>query len=447
VLIKHLQLSKRAYSSINPFVRNTPAVKLPPNFVQPPPFDEWRKLDHSTVLSRLYLIYESLVHECVAEWLLSLSSLVTYDSLPDKVRATHRDGLGYILQNLGGRRFNNVSVSNLIKEYHESLSGVANHLHTDAFLLHDRNLRLEELQQLVSNCGLDISLGEWLKGHRFFKSADFLDIISHSTIEKAISSLVDLRNEASHATRQLGEIFGEDVLMGYADFISALCGALSEGFTSAALKWHADYGAWTMAGRVNFVVKADNSKCVAPLESCRLRKDAKIYLRGKNFCFDATVLNIRINDNDVSEYTATQPVEFGLHLNVAAVKGSDIFIRTEDLYKNVPTLIQNPGLVDLSVTKTASAEPPLTTTDADAGPAVRAAHEPVVAPIEHSKTQDKPLPSTGLENVSVIKEHGVISTEGTALQPLSLDNPKLLDDEEPEQNDVTEDTETSQDEQ
>lgn len=415
----------------------TNTIKFPPNFVHPPPFDEWQKLDHSTVLSRLYLIYESLVHECVAEWLLSLSSLVPYSSLPEKVKATHRDGIGYILQNLGGRRFNKISVPSLIKEYQESLSGLANHLHTDAFLLHDRNLRLEELQQLVSNCGLEISLGEWLKGHRFLKGAGFLDIISHPTIEKAISSLVDLRNEASHATRQLGEVFGEHVLMAYAEFISALCAALVEGFTSAALKWHVEHGAWTMAGRVNMVVKHDNSKCVAPLESCRLRKNTKIYLSGKSYCFDATVLNIRIDDKDVNEYTATQPVEFGLHLSLGVVKGSDIFIKTEDLYKNITAATPALEQAAPSITNTASAEQPSVTHDTAADSDAKTA-QVLVAPAVQPIPQSEPLPDTSVDTVSVNKE--------TAAPHLpSIDNPQLLDDEEPEQNEMTEDAEAPQD--
>lgn len=404
-------------------------VALPEGFVQPPPFDEWRRLDHSTMLSRLYLIYESLVHECSSEWLQSLSGLVPYSDLPEKVKATHRDGLGYILQNLGGRRFSTISVGNLIKEYNESLSGTANHLHTDAFLLHDRNLRLEDLQQLVGNCGLDISLGEWLKNHRFLKNAEFLEIIGHSTIEKAISSLVDLRNEASHATRQLGEILGEEVLMAYADFIEALCRALVEGFTHAALKWHVSHGAWASAGRINLVLKDDSKICVAPLEACRLRTGALIYIQGKSYCFDATVLNIRIGGMDVTEHTSTKPVELGLSLSVDVAKHGEIYIKTEDLYKSAAVL---PAALDITSGAGAAEVAPPSSPDKVAIASTTELPEGGEAPSVGAKNKNEGAVqtvtnATDTPDVAVGAEKARLSN---AMTPYPEKNPKLLDDED-----------------
>jgi MAE_28990/MAE_18760-like HEPN len=304
------------------------ALTFPANFSSHPPHDEWKKLDHAVALSRLYLIYESLVHECVAEWLESLSNLVPYSALPEKVRSTHRDGIGFILQNLEGRRFSTLSVPTLIREYQEALSASETYkLHADAFLLHDRNLRLDELHKLVASCGLELNLADWLKNHRLVGKHESFPIIGHSSVEKAISSLVDLRNEASHATRQVGEILSEDVLIAHTDFVLSLIDALVEGFTIAALKWHVDYGAWSNVGRITLVVNSDKNVCVAPLSSCKIRVGMSIYIRGKSHCYRAVIEEIHLDDVSIQELTVAQPQEVGLRLDIPAIKSSDIFVR------------------------------------------------------------------------------------------------------------------------
>ncbi|HZW13798.1 MAG TPA: MAE_28990/MAE_18760 family HEPN-like nuclease [Noviherbaspirillum sp.] len=320
-------------------------VTFPAEFAAHPPYDEWKKLDHSVALSRLYLIYESLVHECVSEWLETLCHFVPYNALPEKVKTTHRDGIGYILQNLEGRRFSTISVPVLVKEYQEALSQNQPYkLHADAFLLHDRNLRVDELQKLIGSCGLELGLSDWLRNHRLFSGDESLQLIGHATVEKAISALVDLRNEVSHATRQVGEIFGEEVLIAYTNFVESLIDAIVEGFTHAAMKWHAEYGAWSAAGKINFVVTDDKHICVAPLTSCKVRSGMTIFMKGKGHCCRTEIVEIRVNDAPVPEYTVVQAQEIGLRLSTAAIKGSEIFIRTDPPAIHRPT---NPNEVDL----------------------------------------------------------------------------------------------------
>lgn len=306
------------------------AKLLPPGFATHPPHDEWKKLDHSVVVSRLYLIYESLIHECVSEWLETLASLVEYNKLPESVRSAHRDGIGYILQNIEGRRFSYVSPATLVKEYNEALSGLREYkLHADAFLLHDRNLRTNELQEVLTRCGISLKIVEWLKNHSSVAGHDSLQLLGHATIEKAISALVDLRNEASHATRQIVDILGEETLIAYIDLIDDLADSIAEAFTHSALDWHVEHGAWNLAGKINFVHTSNRQICVAPLTSCHIKIGSTIYLKGKYHCRFAKVQEIRLNDVAISDLTlATEASEVGLRLDIEAFKGSEVFVQT-----------------------------------------------------------------------------------------------------------------------
>lgn len=322
------------------------AVLLPAEFSVNPPHDEWKKLDHAVSVSQLYLIYESLVHECVSEWLEILSSLVPYNELTEKVRSTHREGIGYILQNLEGRRFNSISVPAMVKEYQEALSTATTYnLHADAFLLHDRNLKVDELQKMLSCSGLELQLADWFKGHRLISKHDSLQLIGHATVDKAINSLIDRRNEASHATRQVGEILGEDVLIAYIDFLDSFAEALVEGFLHSTLHLQKERGDWSAVGKINYVKPDAKNICVAPVESCTLSSGMTVYLRGKHFCCRAMIEELQLAGQSVAAHTiALQPVEVGLRLNIETFKGSEIFVQT-----HLPEKVQPLGKVSEDV--------------------------------------------------------------------------------------------------
>lgn len=325
----------------------TSTVSLPAGFEKHPDFEEWRKLDHSVTVSSLYQVYESLIHECIAEWLETLSNLVPYTSLPEKVKHTHQDGIGFILQNSTGRRFSNLSITNLIREYKEALSDSKSYkLHADAFLLHDRNLKIEELQALISSCGLEINIADWLKNNRLINQHDSIELLGHSSADKVISALVDLRNEAAHATRQLGTILGEELLIAYVKFMLCLADALVEGITHAALQWHKNYGDWAEAGKINFIKKDSPGICVAPIASCTISKGMEIYLLSKYICTRAIVNEMRVNNIPLETKTiGLQAEEVGLMLSTNALKGCIIHVKTTPIVLQTQLNLPNPEIV------------------------------------------------------------------------------------------------------
>lgn len=295
---------------------------------QSPPLDEWRRLDYSTTVTRLYQIYESFVHECIKEWLADLSKLVSYKALPEELKKTHRNGLGWILQNFEGRRFEDLTVADTIRDYAAALAESSPYtLLADAFLLHERNLRVDELGQVLRGCGLDISILDWLKSHPISKH-DSLQLLGHSSVDKCVSVFVDLRNEASHATRKLGELLGDDALLAYVDFIGSLCEALVEAFASACMKWHLEHGAWIKAGRVTMVTKTDKRVCIAPLENCTISVGVDVYVSGSNYFRRARLQEIQDEGVSIPSLTiAASAKEVGLRFGIEVFKSSWIYVQ------------------------------------------------------------------------------------------------------------------------
>lgn len=337
MFIQSFDGAKRAYATLTTLLQFNKALReafssgqqLGPATASRPSNEEWKKLDHAVVVSQVYSIYESFIHDCISEWLNTCSKLKPYSDLSTRVKETHRLGIGHILQNLGGRRFSNVSLATLVREYNEAIAGIRPYkLHPDAFLLHDRNLRLQELQEVITGCGLELQISEWLKKHRFTEGHDSLSIIEKSSVEKAITSLIDHRNEASHATREISEILGEDVLIAYIELMESLSAAIMEGFTSVALDLHHHHGDWSKCGKIRSVM-TNKSICVAVFQACTLSKGDYIYLQGPYYCRRTQILEIQCQDLPKEQHTVGMMAEeIGLRLSEDCSKNADIYIQT-----------------------------------------------------------------------------------------------------------------------
>lgn len=324
---------------------------LPRELPQSPPLDEWKRLDYSTTVTRLYQIYESLVHDSISEWLADLCKMVKYSELPGEVRMAHRNGVGFIIQNIDGRRYENLSLSAIIRDYEISLSEKSPYnLLSDAFLLHNRNLRLDEIISIFRSCGMTINLTDWLKHHRLSKS-ESLQLIGHPTVEKCLSAFIDLRNGASHATKKVSDVIGEDLLLAYAEFIRGFCEAIVEAMTCGSLSWHQSHGHWSKVGKINLTIKDDRKICVVMVESCKLKVGDGIYLTNNNSCSFARIEEIKINDVVVSLHTVgITPQEVGLRLSVETFKGLFVHVHTEQPFEvDLPIISSDAIDIDIGV--------------------------------------------------------------------------------------------------
>lgn len=79
-------------------------------------------------------------------------------------------------------------------------------------------------------------------------------------------------------------------------------------------------------GRVTFVVRQNKTICIVPLESCRLRQGESIYLSGPNYCVQAKIEEIRLDDMPVADCViGLTPKEVGLRLDIETYKGATVW--------------------------------------------------------------------------------------------------------------------------
>ncbi len=305
-------------------------LQLPDTIGPPPPSDGWCREEHCAVVTRLYSIYECMVHELITEWLELFSSHTKYSALPERMARVHRNGIGRILSNYdGGRRFRGLSLPTIIAEFGKALTDAPNYgILPAAFLHHDRNLRLNELVELLSDCGLTTEIAPWMKDNpdlRKHHSASPLNV----TPEKAVADLIDYRNDAAHAGGDVDDILGEATLIAYIEYFECIFGALYQAFCSAGLDVKLVHDNWNKVGKVTGLHRTDPTICIVALQAGTFRLGTKIYLRGKRCCFPAVVQSIQLDGQQREAFTCVDDREIGLKLDVSPTKGLELFARAD----------------------------------------------------------------------------------------------------------------------
>jgi hypothetical protein len=117
---------------------------------------EWLVYDYCAVVTRLYAIYERFVEDLITEWLEYLPKIVTeYSDLEERIKDTHQIGVGKLLLDLKKKRFEHLSINEVIQGLFNGVTGKEKYkLIPDAFLLHEQNLRREVLEKLFADAGI-----------------------------------------------------------------------------------------------------------------------------------------------------------------------------------------------------------------------------------------------------------------------------------------------------
>ncbi len=302
-------------------------LTLPPDIEVPRDTENWRRADYCGVMTRLYSIYEWLVHALVAEQLSIFSECLRYNELPERVTGAHRAGVGRILATPKGRRFENLSVAGLVRDFGAALANENPYRITpDAFVLHDRNLRLEELSSVLTECGVTAELSSWLKSNPVLKSFLRTGAVGNDA-GKILSDLVDRRNEAAHEA-EVDETLGAETLVDYIRFVECLSRALFEVFCHTSIEVKATHGDWNKIGRVTEVNGRDHKIFVAVVGSFALANGDVLYLRGNNTCFPTKVLSIQINGDVVPSIISAKDVEVGIEGTARAYKSLEVYVRS-----------------------------------------------------------------------------------------------------------------------
>ncbi|MCL1473859.1 MAE_28990/MAE_18760 family HEPN-like nuclease [Argonema antarcticum] len=291
---------------------------------------EWRVYDHCAAVTRLYAIYEGFVEELIRNWVQSLPEMFPlYSDLNDKIRETHQIGVGKLLLELKKKknRFQHLSVEKVVRGL---LRGVTDEekyeLVSDAFLLHEQNLRKEAIEQLFSGAGIP-NTWVWVENHRAIKH--FVENVRarENTAEGELEQLIEYRNEAAHRAI-IDETLGEKELLDLCNFVEALCKALAELVTYKIIESKTLTGKAREVGNIRHWL--DNIRVVrARVKEINLCVGTKIFLIKETsaYCCLAKIESIKIDETPKDEVAITEERDVHLRLDIFdGRKGLSLYI-------------------------------------------------------------------------------------------------------------------------
>jgi hypothetical protein len=287
----------------------------------PDPTD-WKIIDHCSVVTRLYAIFEKFVEEILGAHLQFLEANVAYEELDQKFRAHHRKSIGQILIDLDKDRYkDSVTFESVLSDIGGIFAGDKYRLLPQAMLSHDQNLRMKDVTALFERCGIP-KLSEWVGRHRairdFFKSGRQSD-----KADAELDQLVQYRNEAAHGGIEVTDVLGADILIEYADFIQALCEALAECVQRKCIEKAEELGKTRRIGIITEIFSS--RRVVAIVGGATFKLNDRPYLCGDGYCYRATIESIHLDDTSLPHITLLNDTQIGFSFDVVPIKKAGIY--------------------------------------------------------------------------------------------------------------------------
>jgi hypothetical protein len=288
---------------------------------------EWLGYENCAAVTRLYAVYESFVEALIVKWIEELPSLVPkHSDLDERIRETHIDNVGRILRERNKQRFEGLSLESAIYKLY---CGVTNtqpyELLADAFIIHDRNLRKEDLEELLKNAGIDPSAWNWIKNNRKIKSF-IQEIVQENTAEGLLREIIDYRNNAAHSLT-INVILGSDELLQLCDFVEMICESLSELVTYQFLLKQEKQGKVVKIGIISEWFKKPQAGVakISNVSNGKLKIGDRLFLTSDADCQLAEIVSLAINDNLYQEIDVSLTTEVGIKFNIDARKNWCIY--------------------------------------------------------------------------------------------------------------------------
>ena len=285
---------------------------------------EWLGYENCAAVTRLYAIYESFVEALIVKWIEELPRLVPkYSDLDEKIKETHIDNVGRILRERNKQRFNGLSLESAIYKLYCGFTDTQPYeLLTDAFIIHDRNLRKEDLEDLLKNAGIDQSAWNWIKNNRNIK-VFVQDVIQETTAEGLLKGLIEYRNNAAHSLT-INVILGSDELLQLCNFVEMVCEALSELATYQLLLKQEKQGQFVKIGKISEWFKTPQAG-VAKISNIKLKVGDRLFLTNDADCQVAEIISLEINNASSKEIHVSLETEVGIKFNIDARKNWCIY--------------------------------------------------------------------------------------------------------------------------
>ena len=292
-----------------------------------PEMAEWRVYDHCAAVTKLYAIYENFVEDLIKDWLRLLPQLcLNYVDLDERIKNTHKIGVGRLLINLNKNRFEHLTIENVVKGLSLGINNkVGYELLPDAFLFHEQNLRREILDKLLADAGISNSW-KWIDKHKSIKN--FVEEVrgSQNTAEGELNELISYRNEAAHGAL-IDDFLRANALLEMCNFVDSLCQSLNDLFEYQIIVLKVKIGEAIKIGKITEWFS--NPKAgIAKISSATLYNQCNLYLINQNLSWyqSATVNSIQIDGNSVEHVNTDKKVEIGLKFDVDAREGLNLYL-------------------------------------------------------------------------------------------------------------------------
>ena len=293
----------------------------------PPDATGWRIYDHCAGLTRLYTIYEQFVSELVRDWLIMLPTLVLdYQSLEKCVLDAHRIGVAKLLQNIEQTRFRHLNSLDVTKGYVDALSGMSPYeLIPEAFLSKDHNYRREVLEQLFAALSIANS---WSWIQKSSSVVDYLnsagkDAANPTAAESELREFIKYRNEAAHGPVDVDDVLGLSSILEMADFIEALCIAISELGTWNVLTLKSKRGEAKQVGEIT--ERFSSGAVVAVMREVEISLGDRLYVHSEACCYSTAISSIRLQDEPKEALSVNAETEVGLMFDCPVKKNRTLY--------------------------------------------------------------------------------------------------------------------------
>jgi hypothetical protein len=298
----------------------------------------WRLHDHCSAILRLYALYEQFVESLIKEWLQFLpENIPNYLELDEKIRNTHRDGVGQLLLNIKKNRFEHLSIETVVKGLFCGVSNQGKYeLLPDAFLLQDRNLRKEILETVFFNVGIP-NAWSWVVKHKDVKLFFEEEIGKQNTAEAELNQFITYRNEAAHG-KSIDRFLSYKELLQLTDFIDALCQALFELLIYQAIVVKVNVGHYKKIGKITEYFKkpqAAIAQVCSKDSSVDLfvgQNDLVVMNQESSSCYWVEITSLRINDLPKDRVNIqSEMIEVGMQFNKPVKQGLFLYAKSSDL--------------------------------------------------------------------------------------------------------------------
>lgn len=282
---------------------------------------DWLVFNHCASLTRLYAVFSGFVESVVAEWLCKLPKLYEqYGMLPKVLRDEHKLGVARLLPKVGDGRFRRLTAENILRGIYLGVSIESGYdLPVEAYLNHERNLKMEVLCDLFRRVGLAQSR-EWIRAHGELQA--FMDQTygSQQTAEAQLDTLVGFRNEAAHGL-DVAEVLSQQEQTKLAEFVLVFGVVLAEFIEFNYWQLRCEKNTGVLVGRITEYF-AEPDAFVARVTNAKLEVGQTLVALETERCRRATILSLQDNGSSVASFNAVGEVEAGIKFDIRLSKGA-----------------------------------------------------------------------------------------------------------------------------